>query len=437
MTWRRQTASILTLRIHPHSMRAARLRTHALQWRIAMIGRVRTALLTALLVVGLTAPARAQTPVKIGVLTPVSPPGDAAAGQFIVRGAKMGAEDVNARGGVLSGRKIELVVEDDSGTPEKGAAGFRKLATQDQAVAVVGQFHSSVMTAVQALAEQFKVPVFSTQASARQITEQHLTYTFRTHVIDPDRCQMWTRWVKERGFKRAALITENTDYGVGLIEETKKAFASLYPGGELKTIIFDRAVVDLTPQLLEIKNWKPDVLLNGGIGTPMYLIIKQAYDVGLHPVVPMLISYDAPTRPEYWKTLGEKGTWASFIVYYHPTMKLTARGEAFRKKYMAEFKEDPIYGALNAYAQVVLMADTLNAAKSDNSDELVKALLANKFEGWNGTISFSRGEGPYWQQWTPPMLVTQYTRPEMSFGDVKIVYPPDLKTGDWMAAPKR
>jgi branched-chain amino acid transport system substrate-binding protein len=290
---------------------------------------------------------------------------------------------------------------------------------------------------VQALAEQFKVPVFATQASARQITERHLNYTFRTHVIDPDRCALWTRWIKERGFKRAALITENTDYGVGLVDETKKAFASMLPGAELKTINFDRAVVDLTPQLLDIKNWKPDVLLNGGIGTPMYLIAKQAYDVGLTPAVPTLISYDAPARPEYWKNLGEKGNWASFIVYYHSTMKLTARGEAFRKKYVAAFKEDPIYGAFNGYAQVVLLADALNAAKSDKSDELVKALLANTFEGWNGTISFSRGEGPYWQQWTPPMLVTQYTAVEMPFADVKLVYPAEIKTGDWMPGPKR
>ena len=398
--------------------------------------RARNVLLAALLVVGLSTPALAQKPVKIGVLTPLSPPGDASAGQLILRGAKMGAEEVNAHGGVLGGRKIELVVEDDSGTPEKGSAGFRKLATQDQVVAVVGQFHSSVMAAVQVLAEQFKVPVFSTQASAKQITEQHLNFTFRTHVIDPDRCQMWTRWAKERGFKRAALIAENTDYGVGLVDETKKAFASLYPGGELKTMIFDRAVVDLTPQLLEIKNWKPDVLFNGGIGTPTYLIAKQAWDVGLTPAVPTLISYDAPARPEYWKNLGEKGNWASFIVYYHPTMKLTPRGEAFRKKYIAEYKEDPIYGALNGYAQVVLLGDALNAAKSDNTDALVKALLAGKFEGWNGTISFTRGEGPYWQQWSPPMLVVQYTKPEMPFAEVKIVYPPDLKTGEWVAGPK-
>src|SRR5947208_766394 len=402
-----------------------------------MNGRGRIALLTTLLVAGLAGPALAQKPVKIGVLTPLSPPGDASAGQFIVRGAKMGAEDINARGGVLGGRKIELVVEDDAGTPEKGVAGLRKLATQDQVAAVIGQFHSSVMGAVQTLAEQFEIPVFSTQASARGITEQHLNYTFRTHVIDPDRVQLWNRWIKQHGFKRVALLTENTDYGVGIVEETKKQFKTMAVQAELKTIIFDRAVVDLTPQLLEIKNWNPDVLFNGGIGTPMYLIAKQAWDAGLTPSVPTLISYDAPSRPEYWKNLGEKGNFASFIVYYHPTMKLTTRGEAFRKKYMAEFKEDPIYGALNGYSQVVLIADALNAAKSDNTDELVKALLAGKFEGWNGTISFTRGEGPYWQQWTPPMLVTQYTKPEMAFTEVKIVYPAELKTGDWMAAPKR
>src|SRR5262245_65014467 len=103
------------------------------------------------------APAFAQQ-VKIGVLTPLSPPGDASAGQFIVRGAKMAADEINGKGGVLGGRKVELVIEDDSGTPEKGVAGFRKLASQDKVSAVVGQFHSSVMDAVQDLAEQVKIP---------------------------------------------------------------------------------------------------------------------------------------------------------------------------------------------------------------------------------------------------------------------------------------
>src|SRR2546430_14697846 len=96
-----------------------------------MLKRLGVWFVVVLVVAGLAGPALAQKPVKIGVLTPLSPPGDASAGQFIVRGAKMGAEDINARGGVLGGRKIELVVEDDAGTPGKGVAGLRKLATQD------------------------------------------------------------------------------------------------------------------------------------------------------------------------------------------------------------------------------------------------------------------------------------------------------------------
>src|SRR5688572_6823916 len=281
--------------------------------------RAWTCLLATLLVVGLATPAPAQTPVKIGVLTPLSPPGDSGAGQLILRGAKMGAEELNARGGLLGGRKVELVIEDDSGTPEKGVAALRKLASQDQVAGVMGLFHSSVMLAVQDLAEQFKVPAFATQASARSITEKHLTYTFRTHVIDPDRVQVWNRWIMERGFKRVFLLAENTDYGTGLVDETKKLFKTMGVKAELETEIFDRAAVDLTPQLLKIKNWKPDLVLNGAVGTPIYLIVKQAYDVGLFPAVPMLVSYDAPVRPEFWKTVGEKGAWLSFIVYYHPT----------------------------------------------------------------------------------------------------------------------
>jgi branched-chain amino acid transport system substrate-binding protein len=391
----------------------------------------------AVLVLVAAAPVLAQGSLKIGVLTPLSPPGDASAGQFIVRGAKMAADDVNARGGVLGGRRIELIIEDDSGTPEKGVAGFRKLATQDRVAGVIGQFHSSVMGAVQELAEQSKIPIFATQASAKGITERHLNYTFRTHVIDPDRVALWNRWIKQQGFKRVALIAENTDYGVGVVEDTKKQFQSMSVGAELKTVIFDRAVVDLTPQMLDIKNWKPDLVLNVGVGTPVYLIVKQAYDVGLFPSTPMLVSYDLPARPEFWRNLGEKGNYLSFIVYYHPTMKLTPRGEAFRAKYREQFKEDPVYGALNGYAQVALLADAVNAGKSDSGENLVKALLGNKFEGWNGTISFSRGDGPYWQQWTPPMLFMQYTRTEMPFTEAKIIYPPEFKTGDLTAAPKR
>jgi hypothetical protein len=125
-------------------------------------------------------------------------------------------------------------------------------------------------------------------------------------------------------------------------------------------------VVDLTPQLLDTKSWNPDILLNGGVGTPVYLIIKQAYDIGLVPAVPMLVSYDLPVRTEYWKNLGDKGNYLVFIIYYHQTMKLSGRGETFRQKYLEQFKDMKMinwsmgeFYMIGSYVQHMLLATLL------------------------------------------------------------------------------
>ena len=158
----------------------------------------------------LSAPSAADAEtVKIGVLTPLSPPGATLLGQFIQRGAEMGADYVNAKGGILGGRKIELIVEDDSGTPEKGIAAYRRLVDQKKVCAIIGQVHSSVMIAIGDLSEKMGVPIFSTTASAKDITERHLVSQFRTHAIDPDRASMWLRFIKELGMIGFSPLSES------------------------------------------------------------------------------------------------------------------------------------------------------------------------------------------------------------------------------------
>jgi branched-chain amino acid transport system substrate-binding protein len=379
-------------------------------------------------------PARAADTVKIGVLTPLSPPGATLLGQFIQRGAEMGAEYVNANGGVLGGRKIELVVEDDSGTPEKGIAGYRRLVDQKKVCAIIGQVHSSVMIAIGDLSEKMGVPIFSTQASAKDITEKHLVSQFRTHAIDPDRARMWLRFIKEMGYKRIALMAENTDYGLGLVDETKSGMKQMGLALELKDFVFDKKVVDLTPQLLELKAWKPDLLIDiHSVPTTAYLMVKQAYDIGLFPQVPILASFDWPGRTEYWNNLAEKGNYILFISYYHPKMKLTDRGDWFKQEYFKKYNEFPIYPAFNGFGQILILADAIEMAKSDKPADLIAALEKGQFKSWNGTVSFARGEGPYWHQWSPPLMVLQYNQVNQSPEDAPILFPPEMKTGSYTA----
>jgi branched-chain amino acid transport system substrate-binding protein len=75
-------------------------------------------------------------------------------------------------------------------------------------------------------------------------------------------------------YKRVALLGEDTDYGTGFAEWVKKYGQET--GIEVKTIIFPRAITDLTPALLETKAWKPDFIINVGVGTTAYLMVSQA-----------------------------------------------------------------------------------------------------------------------------------------------------------------
>ncbi|RLG50744.1 MAG: hypothetical protein DRN96_06970 [Thermoproteota archaeon] len=379
----------------------------------------------------LVARPRAKGPIRIGVLAPLSPPGDYMAGKLIVRGAELAAKYVNEHGGVLGGRTIEIVVEDDSGTPEKGVAGYKRLVTEKKVVAVIGQYHSSVCLAICPIADQYGVPLIATQAAAAKITEGHYKAVFRMHAINPARAKLWLEFIKKMGWKKIAILAENTDYGIGLLEETKAMAKEMGLAIEIKDIVFDRGTKDFTPQLLDIQAWGADLVINIGVGDDAYLIIKQAYDIGLYPKVPMLASYDFPVRPEYWKNLGDKGNYMLFISYYHPMMKLTDLGKWFKAEYEKKYNEPPVYTAYNAFGAVVVVAQAIEQAGSADPAAIIKALETGTFKSWNSdAVTFPRGEGIYWHQWSPPMVIVQYTKTGQKYETAPIVFPEEMKTGE-------
>src|ERR1043166_7992828 len=92
---------------------------------------VRPAVLGSLLVV--PAPAQAP-PIKIGFITSLT--GVAAqAAKDMVNGLTMYLDDT---GHQISGRKVELIVEDDQGRPDTALAKLRKVVEHDQVHIVAG-----------------------------------------------------------------------------------------------------------------------------------------------------------------------------------------------------------------------------------------------------------------------------------------------------------
>jgi branched-chain amino acid transport system substrate-binding protein len=356
-------------------------------------------------------PAPAAEPVVIGLEIPLSPPGDPQAGQLIRRGGELAVEYVNtAMKGVLGGRPIAIEVQDSQGRTEAGIAGYRRLATEAKAVGVTGFFHSSVNIAVNEVAKELGVPTIGTQTSAADVTAKHYDVAFRTHAIDPIRVEAFLDFVKKKGFKRISLVAETTDYGIGIAEETEKQNADKKAGLELQKITFDHGATDLTPQLLQVKAFKPDLVINIGVGQPLDLMIDQATTLGLLPGTPMLLSYDAPVRPQFWQLHPKNGVGVYFIAYYSPAQKLSDLGEWFAKKYEEKYKEPPVYSALNGFGDVAILAQAVDQAKSDDPKAVTKALETGTFKTWAASpVKFPRAEGVYWHNWSPPILILQMT----------------------------
>jgi branched-chain amino acid transport system substrate-binding protein len=376
----------------------------------------------------------AKDPVKLGLLSPFSPPGDPAAGKRMRWGAELAIEYINNEmGGVLGGRPVELIVEDDSGTPADGIAGFRKLVQKDGVVAVVGQYHSSVCLAVNKVARDLQVPLFSSGASSPKITESQNPYIFSIMSLTPDRARFWVDFAKTMNFKRLAIIAEDTDYGTGF-EKYVKDFGK-DAGMEVKSIIFPRTITDMTPMLLETKAWKPDLIINLGVGAPAYLMVKQAYSIGLFPQVKMLGSFAWPVRPEYWDAVSEKGRYILYTSYYKPGMLMSDSGNWMSAKYKAAHGEDPTFYALNVFGEMLVIAQALEKAQSDDPKALQKALVGNTYQDWSGDVEFGEPQGLKWHNVSPPHLILQQTEVRQPFTESKLIYPSQFGGDGKIAGP--
>jgi branched-chain amino acid transport system substrate-binding protein len=364
----------------------------------------------------------AQEPIVFGVITPLSPPGETSLGQQVKRGSEIAVEYLNEKGGVL-GRKVVLSIQDSSGKNEAGVAAYRRLVTNDKAVAVFGFIHSGVSISVNEVAKEIGIPTMGTQTGASDVTAKHYDVAFRTHAVDPPRAATWLGWAKKNGFKRMSLVAETTDYGIGLVKATEAQNKSMNIGLELQTIMFDRTTTDLLPQLLQVRAFKPDAIINIGVGQPLDLMITQATTVGLLPTIPMVTSYDAPGRPQHWQLHKEQGVGIHFIAFYTQSSKLSDLGEWFVKKYQEKFNEPPIYSALNGFANAVVIAQAIEMAKTTEPKALIKALETGSFKGWSSVpVTFPRAEGPLFHNWSPPLMILKYTKPNQTQAEAELVH---------------
>ena len=193
-------------------------------------------------------------------------------------GVELAKEEINNAGGVLGGRKIRIIIEDDQSKPGQPSAAVKKLIANDKAVAIVGEIASSRSLEAAPICQEAKIPMVSPGSTNPSVTEKG-DYIFRVCFIDPFQGTVMAKFALDNlHTKKVAILQDvKSDYSKGLAQFFKEYFTS--HGGQ---IVIDRSYTgggtdkDFRAQLTAIKAAQPDAIFVPGYYPEAGLIAKQA-----------------------------------------------------------------------------------------------------------------------------------------------------------------
>jgi branched-chain amino acid transport system substrate-binding protein len=337
-----------------------------------------TVLALALVLAAATAWTQGKPPVKVALVAAMSG-GSALSGEAIKRGLTIAIDEINARGGVLGGSKLELVIRDEEGNPSKGVTAARDVIEREKAVAVFGGLHSPVGLAMLPVFHELKVPYVGTWAAATNITRNGRTpnFMFRVSANDDIVDHFLAKHVVEKlGKKKPGVILENTPWGASNQEGLTKWLGRLgAPAVGFEK--FNWNDPDMSPQLLRLKNGGADAIVMVANAPEGAQVVKSRAKIGWD--VPT-VSHWGISGGRFPELTGELSESVVFVQTYSFFGKQSDVGErviaALKAKYAIKGPGDILapVGTANAYDAMHLVALAIDKAGAADGAKVRDAL---------------------------------------------------------------
>jgi branched-chain amino acid transport system substrate-binding protein len=148
--------------------------------------------------------------IKVGAILAVTG-GASFLGGPEARTLEMMTQEINATGGI-DGRKIELIIKDSAGDPEKAISFAKQLIEEDKVFAIIGPSTSGETMKIKSIAEEAQMILLSC-AAAEVIVNPVAKYVFKTPQKDSHAVQKIYGTMKDMGISKIAILTGNTGFG--------------------------------------------------------------------------------------------------------------------------------------------------------------------------------------------------------------------------------
>jgi branched-chain amino acid transport system substrate-binding protein len=191
--------------------------------------------------------------------------------------AKMAIDEYNAKNPKT---KIEFVEYDSQAKTEQATALVQKALTQDKIAGLIGPGFSGESKAVGAILEQGKIPNVSPSATNPGLAQNNWAYWHRVVANDADQGPGIVNFlVKAKSPKKAYILSDEQEYGVGLADSMEAAFkAKSVPTERDK---FSKDASDYSSTVNKVRAANPDIVVFGGYYAQGGRLLKQLRDGGV------------------------------------------------------------------------------------------------------------------------------------------------------------
>ena len=318
---------------------------------------------------------------KIGLILPLTGP-FASTGRQLEAGAML---YIAQHGSVVAGKKVQVVVKDDTGVPDITKRIAQELVTNDKAQVLAGFGLTPLAFATAPIATQSKTPMVVMSAATSSVTLAS-PYIVRTSFTVPQVVTVLADWAAKNNIKRVVSLV--TDYAPGV--DSEKYFKEQFVangGTVVETLRVPLRNPDFAPFLQKVRDIKPDALFTfvpSGVGAAL---MKQFAERGLDKAGIRMIAEGSVTDDDLLNSMGDVAV--GVVTAHHYS---AAHNSALNKKFVAAYEKAnggmrPNFMAVGAYDGMHVIYEALKATKGNASgDALLAAMKGQIFESPRGPM---------------------------------------------------
>src|SRR5262249_14970285 len=309
-------------------------------------------------------------PFRIGHMTFFTRPG-AVLGEPMYKGNVLAAEEINAQGGLLGKRKIEILKADENAGTDANVKEMRRLKLSEKIDLFMGVTSSGNTPALGPVAEELKLLTVFVDGCTDFLFDEAVPnphYVFRITNIqsaDGSTCalavaQAWPT------VKKVAHIHPDYAYGRNCFDHFSLVAKKLLPGSQNVSEAWPKLfATDFTPHITKTLAAKPDLLVTSCWGGDYVALYKQALQHGLFGKMKVATTLGLGAAPQ---AIGKDHPEASLSAVHanypfpYPAGNRWPLNKSFVEKYKAKWNEYPNFQAEGAYTATYVLKTAVEKA---------------------------------------------------------------------------